>query len=302
MKTTIIFNPSSGRQRAETTALAVRGYLATRGLDVEMRPTHGPCHATSIAAESAPASQVIVAVGGDGTINEVVTGMAQAADAAVLSGRARPECRLGIVPAGTVNVLALELGLPFRLEQACDVIAAGKSLSLDLGKVNGRRFILMLGVGIDALTVRNVDLRTKRRLRELAFVGTGLVKGLVRPPRQFSVTVDGTTHLATFFVAGNCRYYAHRLTLTPHADPTDGQLDLMLFGGTTRSGMLAFWMGVPSRLHLRTRRVTQLRARRVELAPLDDDEPIWFQTDGELAGKLPATVDLEPHALQVLVP
>ena len=92
MKTTIIYNPSAGRERGETTALAIRKHLASRGQQTELRPTQGPGHAKSIAAESVSFSRVIVAVGGDGTINEIVNGMAQASDAALLSGRARPEC------------------------------------------------------------------------------------------------------------------------------------------------------------------------------------------------------------------
>jgi diacylglycerol kinase (ATP) len=276
--------------------------LGIQGLEVQLRPTRSPRHAIALARESAPDSDVLVAVGGDGTINEVVNGMAEAAHAAVAACRPRHDCRLGIVPAGTVNVFALELGLPSRVKRACDVIAAGKTVSLDLGKVNDRRFTLMTGAGIDALTVRNIDLRAKRSLKELAFVGTGLTKGLADRPPEFSVTVDGTTHRATFFVAGNCHYYAAHLAMTPAADPTDGLLDLLLFDGTTRPSLVAFWLGVPSGLHLRNENVTCLRAQRAELTPLEEGEPVWFQTDGEVAGKLPATVEIEPHALEVLVP
>jgi diacylglycerol kinase (ATP) len=302
LTTALIFNPSAGKGRGETTASAAQQELRTRGLLAELHPTQSPQHAVALARDLSARCDAIVAIGGDGTINEVANGMAEAADAAAASGLPAHNCRLGIIPAGTVNVLALELKLPFRLQQACAVIAAGKTLPLDLGKVNNRRFTLMIGAGIDALTIRNVDLRAKRLSAELAFVATGLTKGLAERPPEFAVTVNGTTHRATFFVAGNCRYYAAHLAMTPDADPTDGLLDILLFHGTTRSSMLAFWMGIPSALHLRGENVTCLRSTRAELAPLEGSEPVWFQTDGEVVGELPAAVEIEPGAVEVLVP
>jgi YegS/Rv2252/BmrU family lipid kinase len=264
-----------------------------RGLDVELHATQSPKDAMSIARRFTSEVDIIVAVGGDGTINEVVNGIA---------GAGGGKATLGIVPAGTVNVLALELGLPFQVERACNVIAGGKTISLDLGNVNERGFVLMMGAGIDALTVRNVDPRAKRRFRELAFFGTGLKTGFAAQPPAFVVRAGGNEYTATFFVAGNTRYYAGRLGITPTADPTDGVLDLLIFTGTTRSSLAVFWLGVPSGLHLRNPNVTYLRAERAELIPLDDKEIVWLQTDGELAGRLPATVKIDAHALEVLVP
>lgn len=327
MRTALIYNPSAGRGQGGAIAAAVERGLSKRGLDVQLHATGGPEDAVVIARRLAPEVDIIVAVGGDGTINEVANGMAggesvaaataaaagvrptgagarstgAAGDPAVLVAPQR-KALLGIVPAGTVNVLALELGLPFQVERACDVIAGGKTISLDLGEVNGRWFVLMMGAGIDALTVRNLDLGAKRRYKELAFVGAGLKSGLSEPPPAFLVRVDGREYRATFFVAGNSRHYAGHLGITPSADPTDGVLDLVLFNGTTRSSLAVFWLEVPSGLHLHNPNVTYLRAEGAELIPLDGAETIWFQTDGELAGRLPATVKIDPHALEVLVP
>jgi diacylglycerol kinase (ATP) len=312
----VIFNPSAGGGRGTTVAPTVQRSLMKRGLDVELHPTQGPRDATSLARRLATDADVIVAVGGDGTINEVVNGMVEAAlDGAghvaargaaagdgAATARTAHRCLLGIVPAGTVNVLALELGLPGRTDRACNVIAGGKTVSLDLGKVNGHRFALMVGAGIDALTVRNIDPRAKKLLRELAFVGTGLAKGLAERPPAFTVRVAGSEYRATFFVAGNTRYYARRLAMTPTADPTDGILDLLLFNGTTRASLLAFWAAIPSGLHLRNPNVTCMRAEHAELLPVDEEGTVWFQTDGEPAGELPAVVEIEPRALEVLVP
>lgn len=296
MKTIVIYNPSSGGRQGGDIAAAVERNLSGHGFRVELHATQGPGDATSIARRFAGETDIIVAVGGDGTINEVVNGMA--GDDAIPTRRAA----LGIIPAGTVNVLALELGIPFQTGPACDVIAAGRTLPLDLGDINGRRFTLMAGAGVDALTVRNIDLRAKRRFKELAFIGTGLKSALATPPPSFVVRAGGRDYPATFFVAGNSRYYAAHISVTTKADPTDGLLDLLIFTGTTRSSLAVFWLGVPGGLHLRNAHVTYVRAEQAELLPPGGDQIVWYQTDGELAGCLPATVKIDAHALEVLVP
>lgn len=299
MKAAVIFNPSSGRGRAGAIADAVERGLTKRGLECELHATRRPKEAIILAESFAPQADIMVAIGGDGTVNEVTNGMARARDKAAPGVR---QPLLGIVPAGTVNVLALELGLPFQVERACGIIAGGKTMSLDQGKVNGRRFMLMMGAGIDALTIRNIDPEAKRRFKELAFLGTGVKLGMSRRHPPFIVRANGEEYIATFFVAGNSRWYAGRFGVTPMADPTDGVLDLVLYTGLDRPGLAAFWLGVPTGLHLRGKKVLYLHAERVEVLPVSNDEPVWFQTDGELAGRLPATVEIEPHAIEVLVP
>ena len=206
MRTVVVYNPLSGSGRSEAIAAAVERSLGRRGFEVELHPTQGPGDATAIARRFAHTADIIVAVGGDGTINEVVNGL-DAGVGGVGGASLDTGCRatLGIVPAGTVNVLALELGIPFQVERACEVIAEGKTRPLDLGIANGRRFTLMVGAGVDALTVRNIDLRAKKRFKELAFVHTGLKSGLGMPPPAFLVRAGGQEYRATFFVAGNSR-------------------------------------------------------------------------------------------------
>jgi diacylglycerol kinase (ATP) len=206
VRAAIIYNPSAGKARADVIASAVQRGLIRRGLDAELHATRSPKDATAIAQRLTSTVDIVVAVGGDGTVNEVANGLAGAgarparADmpgAVPAAGDGETplatghRATLGIVPAGTVNVLALELGLPFQVERACDVIASGKTIALDLGKVNGRGFFLMTGAGIDALTVRSIDRRAKRRFRELAFLGTGLRRGLTAPSPAFLVRAGG---------------------------------------------------------------------------------------------------------------
>ncbi len=290
MRVGLVCNPSAGGGKAAAVAARAQTRLHTHGIDVTVRSTSTPQEASDITQEMAQDVDVVVAVGGDGTVNEVVNGLA---------GTNIP---LGIVPAGTVNVLALELGIPFDTDRACDVIAAGSALSLDLGTANGRRFTLMLGAGIDAMTVRELDPIAKRRFGRLAFVSTGVLSRIRHPQPDFEVDVDGQSFQATFAVVGNSRFYAGRFGVTTEADPTDGVFDVLVYYGQSLAADALFWMGVPLELHLGHPGVTYVRGAKVTLRPLDADDIVWFQTDGELAGALPATAIIEQRALQVFVP
>jgi diacylglycerol kinase (ATP) len=289
MRVGLVFNPHAGGGRAAAAAESVQACLEHHGLEFVVRTTEEPQQATFMTAELAPSVDAIVAIGGDGTVNEVING---------LPGSDVP---LGIVPAGTVNVLALELGLPFNVQKACEVIARGHSRTLDLGRVDGRRFVLMVGVGLDALTIRELDQRAKKRYKELAFVWTGVRSYIRHPPVEFTMHVDGEPYTATYAVVGNCRYYGGRFGVTTRADPTDGLFDVLLYRDRGFGPAAAFWAGVPLGVHVHYPGVTYLRARHVEFeAP--DEGTVWFQTDGELAGRLPALVEIEDKALRVFVP
>ncbi len=253
----VIFNPSvrqrpgrRHRPRGGTGSDQARPGVRT------LTPRAGPRKPSVSPNAHAPLTDIVVAIGGDGTVNEVTNGMARARDKA---GPGARQPGFGIVPAGTVNVLALELGMPFQVERACEVIAGGKTISLDLGKVNDRRFVLMMGAGIDALTVRNIDLQAKRRFKELAFVGTGLKTGLRTEPGLLGAR---QRRGVPRHVLGRGQQPLLRRPLRHHpmADPTDGVLDLVLFTGWTARGLAAFWLGVPTGLHLRGKNVIYLHA------------------------------------------
>jgi diacylglycerol kinase (ATP) len=305
VRAVVIFNPTSGRSRGGAAADAVVKSLTRHGFDVEPQATQGCGDASHIAERWVAETDVIVAVDGDGTINEIANGMVRGA----IPGSGGPTARplLGIVPAGTVNVLALELGIPFQIERACrviaDSVAENRKVAFDLGKVDERRFLLMMGAGIDALTIRNISPKAKKRFRELAFVSAGARTGFAGGPLpEFVVHANGEEYVATFFVASNTHYYGGRFGVTPKADPTDGLLDLLLFRGTRSSSLAVFWLEVPSNLHLQNQKVLILRADSAELTFKDPDQVVWFQTDGELAGRLPAAIGIEPQALDILIP
>jgi diacylglycerol kinase (ATP) len=289
VKAALICNPAAGGGRGAELGSKVMEALARRGLSVLMTTTTAAGEATTATMKLAPTVDVVVAVGGDGTVNEVVNGLAGG------------DVPLGIIPAGTVNVLAQELRIPFNVERACDVIAGGRTHTMDLGIVSGRRFTLMAGAGLDALTIKELDLHAKQLFREAAFVVTGATALLRHPVPDFGVRLDGQEYTANFAVIGNSRYYGGRFGITREADPTDGLFDVLLFQDKAFGKYVLFWMGVPFGLHVRHPGSLYLKARRVEMEPLHEADEVWYQTDGEVAGKLPATAEIHDGALKVLV-
>ena len=330
MRVGVIYNPVAGGGHRARVATGVEQCLSARGFEVICAETHRPGDATRLARELSSQVDALVAVGGDGTVNETINGLTEPVP-------------LGIVPAGTANVLALELHLPRDIKGACRVIAEGNTRTLDLGQANGRRFVLMAGAGLDALTIRELDPEAKRRFKHLAFVAGGLRSYHRHHARRFPAVVDGERHEATFAVVGNSRFYGGRFGLTPKADPADGLLDVLLFDGESTLSTVAFWLGTPLHQHLHHPQVTYLRGAEIllgdpleaasgaaqaaappdpEPAPRGDEpsepkageesdadpravselEPVWYQTDGEVAGSLPVRLGVEPHALEIFVP
>ena len=285
----LVANPTAGGGRAADRLTGVVDRLEGLGLEVVMRTTAAAGDGRRLAAGLRGEVDALAVLGGDGTVNEVVNGLA---------GAPLP---LGILPGGTINVLARELGLPLEPAEACAVLAAGHRARIDLGRAAGHWFTLHAGIGLDALTVQSVHPDAKRRYRELAFVAAGLRAYLSHGQPGFRVTVDGHVHSATFAVVANCANYAGRFGLALEAHPQDGLFDVVLYQGRGFTRTAAFWLSMLGRVHLRHPDARLVRGRRVQLDPLDTRHPVWVQTDGEVVGRLPMTVELMPLALEIFV-
>ena len=213
----VIFNPTAGwRRRARLDRVLAR--LGELGAAVTLYETTARGDAER-AAREVPAGQfdAIVAAGGDGTINEVINGLA---------GRNLP---LGIIPLGTANVLAAELGLPASDEALARTIALGATQPVKLGEVNGRRFAMMAGVGFDAHVVASVDTGMKRLVGKLAYAWETL-RGFFRFDfRPYRLTIDGRTYEVASAVIANGHYYGGRFVCAPEARLSDPDLHVCLF-------------------------------------------------------------------------
>lgn len=290
----IIHNPVAGARRARVLH-AVSEALAVRfDAEVMVRPTAGRGHAEEIARDmAADACDAVVAAGGDGTINEVINGLAA-------RGPAAAAVPLGLVPLGTANVLANELGLSFSVNGIAEVLARGVVREVHLGTANGRCFTMMAGAGLDAHVVEKVDTRLKRLTGKGAYVVETLAQ-LMKPAegRRYRVTVGEQSWEVASVIIANGRFYGGRFVCAPEARLTDGTLHVCLFPGAGRWNALRYVWGVTmGRLkHFRDYRI--IPAERVAIAGVAGEA---VQGDGDVIARLPAEVSLVPWRLPVLVP
>ena len=286
----IIGNPNSGSAGDEGYLERFAETLRAGGLGVEVLNTERPDHATELS--TAAGDRLVIAAGGDGTVNEVVNGLSEGAT-------------LGILPLGTANVLARELGLPLKPEDACERILTGTPIRMDVGVATDeegteRRFTLMAGIGFDADVVREVTPRLKRYLRTLAFplVALKVYFWGDRPDLQI---VDGdATHVAQFAVVANGQYYGGEFEVAEDASLTSGALEVVLVekvGHLMRPDILARILA-KSPLD---RAMKSFSSQTVDAkSPAARGARVLVQMDGEVWGQLPMSFRIEPAAIKVI--
>lgn len=288
METVIIGNPNSGRGGKQAVLKRCAEILAEQGDEVEIWPTERPDHATELADLSG--AKLIVAAGGDGTVNEVINGLPK--DAA-----------LGILPLGTVNVLARELGIPRNPHHAARRILRGERSRIDLGVATNqrgeeRRFACMAGIGFDADVVRTVTPRLKRYLRVLAFPLTAFKVFFEKELPTVQVVVDDEVHKVQFAVVANGHYYGGDFRMARRADSlTSGELEAILVERVSvllRPDVLARFL---AREPL-GRSQKALSAHNIYVRAPGAEVPV--QLDGEVWGRLPMSFRVEPNALQIV--
>ena len=288
----LVFNPTAGAGRRRRLARAL-SVLTAAGLRPDVAETAHPGHAEEIAREAARRGVgVVVAAGGDGTAAEVASGIAGSA------------AMLGLLPLGTANVLAWELGLPLRPEGAAAVLARGRSAEIRPGVARfadgrTRLFVQMLGAGFDAEVVARLDLGLKRRIGRLAYVAQSLRE---MPRYAFpAIAVEADcVPLGAFasVIVTKGRLYAGRYLLAPGARPEAPGFSVVTFrgGGPARALLagLALPLGIVSRLP----GVEIRQAGRVALT----GERVAVQADGDPAGVLPLMVEDAAGPVRVLLP
>jgi YegS/Rv2252/BmrU family lipid kinase len=267
---------------------------------VELRPTTGPGTAPAIAAEAfREGFELIVAAGGDGTISEVADGLAQTQD-----GLAR--CRVGLIPLGTVNVFAKELGLPGGLADAWRAIQSGRETKVDLpwveftenGKSRRRRFVQLAGAGLDSRSVALVNWKLKKLVGPLAYVWAGLA-AIRGPQPQIRVRAGDREAAGELVLIGNGRFYGGRIPMFPQADRLDGLLEVRVFHRANWVALARFgshWLRCRSSPPAGE---TWLRAATVEL---HCDQEMPLELDGDNIGHLPVRFGVDREALRVVGP
>lgn len=289
-KITIIFNPVAGNRRRGLLDDVI-AELNRLGWKVSVNGTTGPGSATNLATQAIMLREdVIVAAGGDGTINEVVSGM---------QGAKTP---LGVIPMGTANVLAVEMKFPRRADAIAASITAGNLRRLHLPTVNNATFLLMVGVGFDGAVVSAVTNPMKRRWGKLAFVMQGLRKLAGGPATAMKVTVDGSVFPAEWVIVTNISHYGGAYRLTPDVDPGQASLTAVIFTRAGRLHMTGHFLRLQfGRVH-HSRHVVLAPAVRVEIAHADGARPAAVQIDGDAAGTAPCSIAISDQFVDILAP
>ena len=231
--------------------------------------------------------------GGDGTINEVLDGMA---------GSSVP---LGILPAGTANVLATEIGLGNDLERAASLIPNCAPRRIALGRLDSgikpRYFLSMAGAGFDAGIVYGLNARLKQRFGKGAYWLSGFGQAFRRFP-EFTIELDGSTRsICSFALVTRVRNYGGDFEIARRASLFDDGFEVVLFRGQSSLPYVKYLCGMISGRLAGMRGVTYLTARRVRLFD-PADRRVYIQVDGEYAARLPAEISLAPAALTLLLP
>jgi YegS/Rv2252/BmrU family lipid kinase len=244
------------------------------------------------AAESG--CDVVVACGGDGTVNEVANGLAGS------------ETALAVIRGGTANVWAKEIGVPRDPLAAVRLLKEGRRRRVDLGVVESaagesRFFLLMAGIGVDGHVVRRVPERLKHRLGAVAYFFYALVGGLLFRPQPASLVIDGETVGGALFwlLAGNTRSYGGLLNITHRARVDDGLLDVYVFEGKDVAQKLGHSLRVLTHRQDSAPGIVYRPAREVRLSA---PAAMECQVDGEILGFAPQAVRVAPRALTVVVP
>jgi diacylglycerol kinase (ATP) len=244
---------------------------------------------------AADGAGLIVAAGGDGTINEVAEGMMHSA------------VPLGILPAGTANVLAMETGMSSNLETAARDLLTYTPERISVGRLdfnNGgpatRHFLLMAGVGLDARMIYKLSAPLKTNLGKIAYWITAFSL-MGRRLEEFSVKIYDRDYRCSFALVSKVRNYGGDLEIARDTSLFDDQFEVVLFQGQNSVRYVKYFVGVVMNRLKGMEGVRILRARKLHVSPVRDNR-VYMQVDGEFAGHLPGSVEIVRDAITLLLP
>lgn len=297
MKTLVIFNPNAGQWDARRELEKALGLLAKRGWEVVQRETRGKGDALRYAQEAVSSGyEAVIVAGGDGTVNEVVNGLVGS------------DVALGVLPLGTGNVWAREIGMPFatplrpsHLLAGAQTLAEGLIYAADLGQAGERTFLLWAGVGFDAQVVKSLNPRLKRYLGPLAYIFSGLSIARKSTGTPVTLIIDGEeiSRKVLFIEISNVSLYAAILRLAPEACLDDGLLEITIFKGEGILALIHHFFKMLIGRHLRDPEVERYKGREVRLTTA---LPLPVQVDGDYLGTTPLECTVLPQALRVIIP
>lgn len=285
----IIANPRAGHGRGNRTLEQLRELIRRRGLDIEPVPTERPGHATELARRAAGTVDRIAVMGGDGTISEVVNGLAGS------------ETALGVIPMGTGNDVARSLGIPIGdIDAALDVAWSGVTRAVDVGRERDRLFISVLGIGFPAIVAAEANGFT--RLRGPAAFFVAVYKALHRlraVPLEIRLDDETIERDCVAILVQNTPYTGGGLKMAPAAEVDDGALDVVIVADIGKLDLMVRFPRAYSGRHLEHPSFSVHRSRTITVRSPD---PMVKMFDGDLCGRTPLEADVWPAGVRFVVP
>ncbi|MGB3712914.1 MAG: diacylglycerol kinase family protein [Candidatus Promineifilaceae bacterium] len=292
MRVLTILNPVAGRMKAGTVIDTLHRHFDPSRWQLDVYETVGGESVGDIVREAVESGvDRVFAAGGDGTVSQVVDGLALSS------------VPLGIIPTGTSNVVAQELGIPLNVEKACQLLAGNPAtMAIDAMQVGDQFFILAVGTGIDAMVMESASRAGKRRFGPLAYAWTTLKVIIGMQPRRFTIIADGKAFQmkAAIVLLSNVGTLTRPLRWGPHIKPTDGRIDINIIRG---KNILDYLLTAYDVLPGGPRRIAHIRHLQAsESVKVFADQTLRVQGDGDLIGHTPLEALVIPAAVQVLVP
>ena len=289
-----VLNPMGGSCDPDQVRAALNAHCGRSRQNCEIYETTGAKDEdvpARVRAAVAAGAGLVIAIGGDGTVSQVGEGIA---------GAAVP---LAVIPTGTANIFAREMGIPLELEAACALLSDFRVRAVDGIVCDNHLYLLHLGVGLSSLMIRDTDRAAKRRFGRLAYVWTAVrtLSGL--QPHRFEMVVDGVRHhlhAKQVFIANGGIWGIEAVRLGDHVAPDDGVIDLCILNGRTMLDFAGIGWDFFTGQHHRNRRIRYLAARAS--IELDCRPRLPVQGDGEIIRHTPIRLTIKPGAVQVAVP
>jgi diacylglycerol kinase (ATP) len=283
--TLIILNPAADSERAQKR----QAHVQSLARDCTVCTTTYTGEAEAMARRGAEEGfEKIVAAGGDGTINEVVNGLAGTGTT------------LGLLPIGTMNVFATELGLPVHdLELCWDIVEGDSTRAVDLPKANQKFFVQLAGVGLDAQVVKETSAQLKRSFGPLSYIISAVQIAARKPPKLFIQSDDTSIDEGSFVLVGNGRLYGGPFPFFKRAALDDGLLDVVVFKRLGYLEIIKYLQDVVFSSNIRVPEIEYFQTARLRVK---SDQTVPVELDGELVGNCPVEFSIQESSLRVLVP
>lgn len=296
----MLYNPAAGGIPVNRFVHSAANVLVRLGWEVDVEATQSGTQATERAKQAAGQLDAVFAVGGDGTVGQVAAGLTGSQTA------------LGILPAGTMNVLGMEIGLqPFAwnrlwaLEENIRTLARAPIHLVDIGRCNDRHFMMWAGIGLDAVTIAQIEprLRVDKFFTVPIYAAQAVLNAATWKGQEMQLWADGQEISGRYLMAvvSNIRKYLGGLvTISPDAYLDDGQMDLWLFPGSNMGDTMRHALDVATQQHVSSKNIQRVSFRQLRV---ESTSPIFLQMDGDPAPTVNLLeVEVQPRALRLMIP